>query len=299
MPASPAAPAHREIIEWLKLSKAIRRGDACLFAQTYDKLPDEVKRQILHRKGSDGRRLWELVNLWRRHDMALRLYGLMRQAGSPPNTLLCDVVWSKDLTAGLIGDCVAEDAFDPADSTVIWRAALEGEPDTLTLLVEAGASAHSVSTEYRIERPLILATAMSVRPDLLVRLIELGTDARATDNVDEGCAHYAARMRAIVDRDSRAAACARLPAYLDVLLKAGVSIDAATFEGNTALHFAAEDGCGPAVTALLNAGANPLVRNDDHKTPADTAREHHHPETEMLIAAWCARRAMALPIDAP
>lgn len=62
---------------------------------------------------------------------------------------------------------------------------------------------------------------------------------------------------------------------VELVLAAGVPVDADDFGGGTALADAAEAGCGECVDLLLAAGADP-TRTFDGETPADLAGKHGH-----------------------
>ena len=56
---------------------------------------------------------------------------------------------------------------------------------------------------------------------------------------------------------------------MTVLLDADADIHAQTDEGNTPLHWAAEHGQPEAITALLDRGADPQIKNNDGDRPVD------------------------------
>jgi len=71
------------------------------------------------------------------------------------------------------------------------------------------------------------------------------------------------------------------PRLIEVLLAAGVAMDARDQAGNTALHWAAGFGCVACVPLLLNAGADPVARRLDGGTPLHRAA----PEAATLLLA--------------
>ncbi len=61
------------------------------------------------------------------------------------------------------------------------------------------------------------------------------------------------------------------PKVIQVLLRHGANIDCQEGEGLTALHVAAMWGKDASVKTLLEEGAQPLIEDDEHLTPADHA----------------------------
>ena len=59
-----------------------------------------------------------------------------------------------------------------------------------------------------------------------------------------------------------------------MLLKHGAAPNVQSMLGSTALHCAAGYGAVPIVQALLDAGADASIRDQDGKTPADLARSY-------------------------
>jgi hypothetical protein len=58
----------------------------------------------------------------------------------------------------------------------------------------------------------------------------------------------------------------------NVLIKAGVDVNAQDRDGNTAMHFATQSGHDPVVVFLLNKGGSTLIRNTDGNTPYDVSK---------------------------
>jgi hypothetical protein len=72
---------------------------------------------------------------------------------------------------------------------------------------------------------------------------------------------------------------------LDVLLRAGADPNRPDSSGASALHYAALVGAEEATFMLLQAGADPLLRNEDGCTPLDIARAEAHAGVLSLLAA--------------
>lgn len=64
------------------------------------------------------------------------------------------------------------------------------------------------------------------------------------------------------------------------------SIDRTTTEGESALHLSARHDRAEAMKLLLRAGADPLLRNKQDKTPFDIAQEMGHHTCKELVSRW-------------
>ncbi len=73
------------------------------------------------------------------------------------------------------------------------------------------------------------------------------------------------------------------PAAIRVLLARGAGIDATNLTGNTALHHAAESGSRDAAAALLAAGADRSVANEQGQLPEDVALAHRNLDVATLL----------------
>ena len=75
-------------------------------------------------------------------------------------------------------------------------------------------------------------------------------------------------------------------AVIKALLKAGANPNIKDNDGNTPLHVAAVSGQTEAITALLKAGANPHIKNNAGHRPIDIARlfEHHEAYEVLKLA---------------
>ena len=117
------------------------------------------------------------------------------------------------------------------------------------------------------ESPLMIA-ALNGTNDLAQQLIAKGADVNKT-----GWAplHYAATRGHLQ--------------MISLLLDKYAYIDAASPNGTTPLMMAAFYGTPPAVKLLLDAGADPLVRNNQGLTAIDFAQKNSRAESAELIAA--------------
>lgn len=66
----------------------------------------------------------------------------------------------------------------------------------------------------------------------------------------------------------------------------GVDLDACDCWGQTALHWPALHGHPLVVNILLEAGADPRIRNKNGQTPLDAARTHSHTRCVKLLQEW-------------
>jgi uncharacterized protein len=118
------------------------------------------------------------------------------------------------------------------------------------------------------ESPLMLA-ALGGQLDIAKRLIDLGADVNKTGWTP---LHYAA-TRGHLD-------------LMNLLLEKNAYIDAASPNGTTPLMMAAFYGTPSAVKLLLEAGADPLLRNQKDLTAIDFAQRASRAESADIIAAF-------------
>ena len=79
-------------------------------------------------------------------------------------------------------------------------------------------------------------------------------------------------------------------AVISLLLDNHAYIDAASPNGSTPLMMAAHYGTPSAVTLLLEAGADPLLKNDQGLSAIDFAQRGNRPDSAEIIAAFIRRR---------
>jgi ankyrin repeat protein len=137
----------------------------------------------------------------------------------------------------------------------IVAASLAGDPDAVAILLKHGAapSGQAVSEAITFGHRDVVAT-----------LIGAGADVTGVDSTGVNLLHWAA----ITNRDT----------IVPLLAKAGVPINALDDAGYTPLMYAAtvDQGDQRTLKALLAAGANPRIKNDDGRTPLQQARRLGH-----------------------
>ncbi len=122
------------------------------------------------------------------------------------------------------------------------------------------------------ESPLMLA-AIKGQLDMVAALIKRDADVNKTGWTP---LHYAASKGHL--------------AIMNLLLENHAYIDAESPNGTTPLMMAAQYGTGPAVQLLLDAGADPLLKNQQGLTAIDFARRVSRTESIDLIAAAVRKR---------
>lgn len=133
-------------------------------------------------------------------------------------------------------------------------ASMTGDLDNVRLLVEHGAADSAA-----------LSSAVTFGYDDVVNaLMAAGASASGTESTGINLLHWAV----IADR----------PNMIPILVKAGVPLNATDENGYTPLMYAAtiDFGHTESLRALLDAGADPAIRNDEGRTPREQARYYGH-----------------------
>jgi ankyrin repeat protein len=121
------------------------------------------------------------------------------------------------------------------------------------LLLRRGADPNAIDDKGTTP---LFAVARSVWFDVLEKLIEAGADVNFRDPAGSTPLHDAAQN---TDAQGRA---------IRILVKHGANLDAQDHLGYTPLHVALEHTCSDAANALLDLGANPTIRDEEGRTPA-------------------------------
>ncbi|HTM04117.1 MAG TPA: ankyrin repeat domain-containing protein [Vicinamibacterales bacterium] len=145
----------------------------------------------------------------------------------------------------------------------IVAASLAGDPDTVAVLLKHGAkpSGQAISEAITFGHHDVVAT-----------LISAGGDVTGVDGTGVNLLHWAA----ITNRDT----------IIPLLANAGVPINALDDAGYTPLMYAAtvDQGDQRTLKALLAAGANPGIKNDDGRTPLQQARRLGHADAVRALS---------------
>ena len=148
--------------------------------------------------------------------------------------------------------------------TPLAAAALAGDLQNVQLLLRRGA------------RPSTQAVSEALtfgHTDVVRTLVEAGADVTGVDSSGINLIHWAA----ITNR----------AAMIPILVNAHVPINAIDDFGYTPLMYAAtvDEGDTDTVRALLAAGANPTLRNDEGRTPLQQARRLGHTQIVRVLSA--------------
>lgn len=119
--------------------------------------------------------------------------------------------------------------------------------------------------------PSIHAAAKDGKSDIVLKRLENGADAGATDLSGNTPLHLAVAHGHVQT--------------MEVLLKHGADVNALDRHGNTPLHLAAKAGHVEAITLLLDSGANADARNQSERTPFMLAVIHEAPSEKHVDAA--------------
>ncbi len=141
------------------------------------------------------------------------------------------------------------------------HASMSGDPEVVKLLLARGAD----------PSPGLSQAVTFGYPDIVRTLIAAGASANGTESSGINLLHWAA----ITNR----------PEVIPALVEAGVSINATDDFLYTPIMYAATIDFGDTrvLKALLKAGADPKIRNDEGRTAIEQARYFHHPLLEAAL----------------
>jgi ankyrin repeat protein len=145
----------------------------------------------------------------------------------------------------------------------IVAASLAGDVDSVTVLLKHGAKPSGQAASEAITFG---------HRDVVAALINAGADVTGVDRTGVNLLHWAA----ITNRAT----------IIPLLAKAGVAVNALDDAGYTPLMYAAtvDQGDQRTLKALLAAGANPGIKNDDGRTPLQQARRLGHTEAVRALS---------------
>lgn len=156
----------------------------------------------------------------------------------------------------------AADAILAAGVTLdLFEAAALGKVDRLRELLDTGESANTFAPDGMT--PLGLACFFG-QPEAARLLLSRGADVNA------------ASQNPMKVAPIHAAVAGKNAEVIDLILSSNPDVNARQQQGWTAIHSAAMHGDLALLEKLLARGADPMVKNDDGKTPLDLAREKGH-----------------------
>lgn len=195
--------------------------------------------------------------------------------------------------AGQILIAILFGAFGCRGNAAVFRAASDGELESMRSLLAAGANVNQ--REYEGETPLMYAAAAG-RTEMVLFLLEMGADINAVSNNGETAlvraAGDTATVRALLAKGAdvelgapliRASYAGQLDT-VKVLLEKGANPNAEFLDGHTALIAAAvQSGSKDVVEALIAAGADVKHKNKQGKTAEMLAIENNHADLAELL----------------
>ena len=186
--------------------------------------------------------------------LAFTLFLIAGCAPPLPKPTQSDLMVPGDLQLGTTDKARDANRRDEAGFTPLHYAAMEGEVVRINALLEAGADVNA-RDEYLGFTPLHYAP---LHVDAVRALLKAGADVNARDTMDGTPLHWAARYGNI--------------GAVRALLEADADVNAQNSNGETPLHTALTNYStytNIIIGALLDAGANPKVRNMRHERPLD------------------------------
>lgn len=162
-------------------------------------------------------------------------------------------------------------------STPLHYAAAEGHKDTVAiiqLLLANGADVNAIAKCDGMT-PLHKAVIRGVEKNVEVLLVN-GADVKVQDNEQHTPLHYT-----VLNREDESSI-----SIIKRLLANGADINATDKDGDTLLHLAIQRNCTKIIQLLLNkkdSGIRINIKNNDHKTPYNLARESNNGEIRRLF----------------
>ncbi|XP_077310299.1 ankyrin repeat domain-containing protein 22 [Lithobates pipiens] len=172
-------------------------------------------------------------------------------------------------------------------SEPICQAAYDNDLDDVELLLAEDPKNLNVKDSFGGDTPLICACRRG-HIKIVSYLLSMKADVNLRNNKERTCLHYAVRKRfsfldylliiilmpvmliGYVIMISKGKQNERL---IRILLHSGVDVNAADNRGNTALHYACKMKTQATIPILLEANANPYIKNKEGESPVDIAEK--------------------------
>jgi len=198
------------------------------------------------------------------------------------NSVLFAAVWWPDAVKTLIDAKANVNLKNKAGDTPLTSAAMQGETESIKLLLAAGADVKS--TDATGNTALNYACFASCRADALQALIDAGADPNSKDNAGLSClfnlcvncstpaekvtliksqAIYFAKAGLALNHrytDPKESDYSSIGEMVDVMVKAKADVNYSIGHGFTILNYAAKMGRNDAIIALIKAGADVHVK---------------------------------------
>ncbi|XP_075698772.1 ankyrin repeat domain-containing protein 22 [Rhinoderma darwinii] len=170
-------------------------------------------------------------------------------------------------------------------SEPICQAAYENDLDEVQALVEENRDVVNVKDNFGGDTPLICACRRN-NIKVVNYLLYRTADINLTNTKERTCLHYAVRKRftfldyllivilmpvMLIGYFILISKTKQNERLIRLLLGAGVNVNATDSEGNTALHYACKMKSQSIVPILLDAKADPTIKNKDGETSIDIA----------------------------
>ncbi|OCT71388.1 ankyrin repeat domain-containing protein 22 [Xenopus laevis] len=170
-------------------------------------------------------------------------------------------------------------------SEPICQAAYENNLEEVQLLLAEDPKNLNVKDKFGEDTPLICACRKG-HVQVASYLLSMKANVNLTNNKERTCLHYAVRRRfsfldyliiiilmpvLLVGYIIMVSKTKQNERLIKLLLQSGVSVNAVDSKGNTALHYACRMKSKSVVPLLLDAQADPNIKNKDGESPIDIA----------------------------
>ncbi|XP_010225184.1 PREDICTED: ankyrin repeat domain-containing protein 22 [Tinamus guttatus] len=182
-------------------------------------------------------------------------------------------------------------------SEPICQAAYNNDFNEVQLLLEKNSNYLNIQDRFDGDTPLICACKRG-NSRIVSYLLQRNADVNLRNKKERTCLHYAVRKRfsfldyvlivilmpvMLIGYLLMISKTKQNENLIKMLLRAGADVNAADFSGSTALHYACEMKNLAVVSLLLEAHADPSVKNQEGETPLDIARRLQFSNIESML----------------